>query len=603
MKTAEKIGQVRALMEEKGLDGFVVPNTDPHQSEYVAEYWKCRRWVSGFSGSAGTVAFLKDRAGLWTDGRYFIQAEKELQGSGIDLFKMRMNDVPEMIDWLCEHIPENGKLGIDGRQLTSESAQEWKTKLEKKKIQLVTELDLISPLWADRPPIPNVPVICHDLEYTGRSTKQNLAEIRDEMRKKEADTYLISSLYDIAWLCNIRGGDIPHCPLVMSYVLLTLDRAQLFVDLSKLSDEVRCGLAETGISVHPYEKIAEALNALPGDRRVYLDERRVNIFLRQQIPHTCTLMNGKDLTELPKAKKNATQFAQWDKVQKWDGAAMVRFWKWLETAVSEYNVTECTASDRLEAFRRAHSECVGLSFSSISGYGSNAAMMHYFPQPETCAVLKSEGLYLIDSGGQYLGGTTDITRTFALGDLTDEQQTDYTLVLKGVINLSTAIFLEGTAGANLDILARQPLWANGIDYKCGTGHGVGFFLNVHEGPQNFSQSVKSDTKLEPGMILTIEPGVYKENRHGIRIENMVSVVDAMKTESGTFYRFNTLTYCPIDTAPLKMALLNEKEIDWLNTYHATVYENLAPHLTAEEKDWLKIKTAPLATGHKVGSNM
>ncbi len=592
--TADKIGALRRSMAEHGLDAYVVPNTDPHHSEYVAEHWRCRRWLTGFTGSAGTAAVLAEKAGLWTDGRYFIQAEKELAGSGIDLFRMQQPGVPELIDWLCEEIPAGGALGIDGRQLTAETAGKWLEKLGKKKIRLVTDLDLVSMLWADRPPVPDAPVAVHAAEVAGRTVAQNLAEIRAAMEKAGADAYLISSLYDIAWLCNIRGGDIPFCPVAMAYVLLKPETAELFIDLAKTPVAVGDELARSGVALRPYEGIADALRGLAAGTRIFLDERRVNIFLKQQIPGHCAVVNGKELTELPKARKNATQLRHWREVQKLDGAAMVRFWMWLEAQVPLRGVTECEASSRLAALRRAHPACLDLSFATIAGYGPNAAMMHYFPVPETCATLEPRGLFLIDSGGQYLGGTTDITRTMALGALTDEQRTDYTLVLKGVANLSTAVFLESTSGLQLDILARQPLWRHGIDYKCGTGHGVGYYLNVHEGPQNLSQHQKSGTALEPGMILTIEPGVYKQDRHGIRIENMGCVEEAMKTESGTFLRFETLTLCPIDTSPLVLELLEDREIEWLNGYHAAVREKLSPLLDPEERRWLEAKTAAIA---------
>lgn len=594
LRTTEKIGHLRKRMAEHGLDAYVVPNTDPHHSEYVAEHWRCRRWLTGFTGSAGTAAFLADKAGLWTDGRYFIQAEKELDGSGIDLFRMQQPGVPELIDWLCEEIPAGGALGIDGRQLTAETAGKWLEKLGQKKIRLVTDLDLVSMLWADRPPVSDAPVAVHAAEVAGRTVAQNLAEIRAAMEKAGADAYLVSSLYDIAWLCNIRGGDIPFCPVAMAYVLLKPETAELFIERTKTPAAVVDELACSGVVLRPYEGIAAALRGLAAGTRIFLDERRVNVFLKQQIPGHCAVVNGKELTELPKARKNATQLRHWREVQKLDGAAMVRFWMWLEAQVPLRGITECEASSRLEALRRAHPACLDLSFATIAGYGPNAAMMHYFPVPETCATLEPRGLFLIDSGGQYRGGTTDITRTLALGALTDEQRTDYTLVLKGVANLSTAVFLEGTSGLQLDILARQPLWRHGIDYKCGTGHGVGYYLNVHEGPQNLSQHQKSGTALEPGMILTIEPGVYKQDRHGIRVENMVCVEEAMKSESGAFLRFETLTLCPIDTAPLVMELLEDREIEWLNGYHATVRVKLLPLLDAEERRWLEAKTAAIA---------
>ncbi len=578
-------------MEQFKLDAFIVPSADPHQTEYVHPHWRCREWLSGFTGSVGTVAVLPQQAGLWADGRYFIQAEKELEGSGIDLFKMLMPGVPEMIDWIAEKVPEGGAVGVDGRLVTTAQVAAWEKKLKKKHIRVVTDLDLISGLWKDRPVLPVNPARLHPLSYSGRSAGEKLAEIREAMSEQEADAYLLSSLYDIAWLFNIRGDDTPMCPILTAYALVENEKATLFVDEAKLTDEVCTALAAAGAEAASYDAVWSALEALPEDASLYLCEERVSASLHAKV--SCKVVSGKDLTDLPKACKNETELENWSKVQELDGAAMVRFWKWIETEVPQGGVTECSAADRLEAFRRACPDCVDLSFTSISGYGSNAAMMHYFPKPETCATLEPQGFYLIDSGGQYLGGTTDITRTFALGELSEEQKTDYTLVLKGVINLSRVRFLKGAAGNNLDILARQPLWEQGLDYKCGTGHGVGCYLNVHEGPQNFSQHKRSDTPFEPGMILTIEPGVYKEGRHGIRTENMVVVEEDRETESGSFYRFRTLTLCPIDTTPLKLELLSAAEIEWLNDYHKTVFEKLSPHLDADEAAWLEAKTRPI----------
>jgi Xaa-Pro aminopeptidase len=373
------------------------------------------------------------------------------------------------------------------------------------------------------------------------------------------------------------------------------DDAVLFLDESKLDEDVRASLAVEGIKTAPYDTVVFALAELQSGTSVLIDERRVNALLRQAVPAGCKVIASRQLTALPKARKNKIELENWRRVEELDGAAMVRFLIWLEKEICEGKVTECSAADRLEALRRDCTECVDLSFPSISAYGPNAAITHYSPQPETCAVLEPKGFYLIDSGGQYPGGTTDITRTLALGKLSDEQQIDYTLVLKGMINLSRARFLKGAAGNNLDVLARQPLWAHGLDYKHGTGHGVGYYLNVHEGPQNVSQAGQSDTPLEPGMVLTIEPGVYKEGRYGIRTENMVEVEEDGETESGTFYCFSTLTLCPIDTTPLKHELLASVEIEWLNAYHKTVFEKLSPHLKEDEVAWLDARTQPIAS--------
>jgi len=582
------------MVHEK-LDAYIVPSADPHQTEYTHPHWRSRAWLSGFTGSVGTVVVLQDEAGLWTDGRYFIQADRELQGSEIDLFKMNMPGVPELIDWLVEKVPQGGVVGLDGRLITASQAKKWRSRLGEKTIRLVCDVDLVEPLWMDRPALPAAPAKMHAIEFAGCSVADKLGKIREAMAERAAETYLLSSLYDIAWLFNIRGNDTPHTPLLTAYALVEMESAMLFTDEQKISTSVRSSLSESGVEIKSYESVFASVENLPESCAVYLCEDRVSTRLRQSIPTGCRVIDGKDLTELPKARKNPTEIKNWVKVHELDGAAMVRFWKWQEKALANgESISECDAADKLEAFRRASPECLDISFTSISAYGPNGAIVHYAPRPEICAKLLPQGLYLIDSGGQYEGGTTDITRTIALGEPTDGERTDYTLVLKGLINLSSARFPKGTAGNNLDVLARQFLWEHGMDYAHGTGHGVGYYLNVHEGPQNLSQSKRSDTPLEPGMVVTIEPGIYKENRHGIRIENMVVVVDDGETESGAFYRFDTITLCPIDTAPLKLDLLVQAEIDWLNEYHRMVYDRLSPHLSSEERDWLAGKTQPVS---------
>ena len=591
VSSVEKIARLRTRMAEEHLDAYVVPSADPHQTEYVHPHWRCRAWLSGFTGSMGTVALTADQAGLWTDGRYFIQAEIELQGSGIDLFRMGEDGVPELIDWLVQQVPEGGTIGVDGRLITARQGEEWAEKLEKKKARLVTDADLISSLWNGRPALPDAPARLRSLQYAGRPVQDKLDEVRAAMKEQGAGAYVLASLYDINWLFNIRGNDTDHTPLLTSYALIGAEDATLFVDPAKMTEPVCAELAEQGVQTAPYDSFFQTLETLPESLPVYLCKERVSAALCSRIPGR--IVSGNELTALPKARKNEAELSNWEKVHEIDGAAMVRFLMWLEQQVPQGGVDEVDAADELERLRRSHPDCLDLSFSSISAYGPNAAMMHYFPKRGDCARLEPAGLYLIDSGGQYPGGTTDITRTVALGELTEEQRTDYTLVLKGMIQLSRARFLKGSAGNNLDALARQPLWGHGLDYKCGTGHGVGCYLNVHEGPQNISRHKRSDTPLEPGMILTIEPGVYKEGRHGIRIENMVEVEPDCETECGVFYRFRPQTLCPIDTAPLLPELLSEKERGWLNTYHENVFERLAPHLDPDEQEWLRRNTRPV----------
>ncbi|MFO7936780.1 MAG: aminopeptidase P family protein [Kiritimatiellia bacterium] len=586
---SENIRNLRRLMKQSRLDAYIVPSADPHQTECVHPHWRCRAWLSGFTGSAGTLAVLENKAGLWTDGRYFIQAERELAGSGIDLFRMQMDGVPEIIDWICENLPEDGAVGVDGRLITAKQGDEWSDRLAVINACLVITEDLVSPLWKNRPALSSAPARLLSETFAGRSVADKLSEIRDAMAEEGADIYLISSLYDINWLFNIRGNDTEYTPLLTAYALVYKRKAELFADCSKFSENIMEKLSASGVAVMPYDGIIDTLKSLSGDTEVYFCDERVNMLISENI--FCDVITGKELTALPKARKNAVELKNWERVHEIDGAAMVRFWMWLETAVASGNLSEVDAADELRRIRLSHPDCLDLSFASISAYGSNAAMMHYSAEPGSCATVRPEGLFLIDSGGQYYGGTTDITRTIAMGELTDEQKMDYTLTLKGLIALSSVRFLKGARGVNLDVLARRPLWEYGLDYKCGTGHGVGCYLNVHEGPHNISQSVKSDTPLEPGMVVTIEPGVYKENKYGIRIENMVVVEADCETECGTFYRFRTQTLCPIDMTPLKMDIMSDQEISWLNTYHQSVVRRLADLLSEEEYAWIKKKCA------------
>lgn len=590
--TADHVQNLRSLMQDRGIDAYIVPSADPHQTEYTHPHWRCRAWLTGFTGSVGTAVVLADQAGLWADGRYFIQAEKQLEGSGIDLFKMGVEGVPKLMDWICDELSEGSVVAVDGRLVTVTQARVWKRQLKERGIRLRIDADLVSELWVERPAAPSGPAALWPEACAGRSAEDKMAEFRKNLIKAGASVGLLSSIYEVNWLFNLRGGDTEHTPLLTSHALIQESSATLFADEAKITEEVRGALEVAGVEVAPYESVNEALAALPRSAKAYLAPDRVSASLREAI--SCDVVEGKELTALPKARKSAVELKNWAEVHERDGVAMVRFLKWLEEEALAAGADEVVAADKLEAIRRSDPSCVDLSFTSISGYGPNGAIIHYAPQSDTCAKLEPRGLFLIDSGGQYLGGTTDITRTVALGDLTDEERTDYTLTLKGMIGLSSTRFLKGAAGNHLDVLARQPLWEHGLDYKHGTGHGVGCYLNVHEGPQNISASKLSDTPLEPGMVVTIEPGVYREGRHGIRIENMVVVEPDRETEFGTFYRFSAMTLCPIDINPIDLGLLIPQEVEWLNTYHAEVRERLTPRLRPEEQAWLAEKTTPLA---------
>lgn len=589
MNIKERVEALRSLMKQNGMDAYIIPSSDPHQSEYVAEHWKARAWISGFTGSAGTVVITMNDGGLWTDGRYFIQAEKQLEGSGIRLFKMAQPGVPTYTEWLLDTLKDGGCVGFDGKLFAASRVREMTELFNKKGIKINKEHDLIDCIWKDRPEVPANPIMIHDVKFAGKSAKEKLDEVRAEMKKKRAGFYVISSLDDIAWLLNIRGNDVLNNPVVISHVLVTMNEALLFIDERKVDKDAVKELSLSGIKVLPYESIEEHISRIASKETVLLDGDRVNSKLCDAINKDCKRVEEPNVTTKLKAIKNDVEIKNLRRCLVRDGVAMVKFLYWLDENIGKTEITEISASDKLEELRSQQDYYMGLSFDTIGGYKEHAAMMHYKATKESDYSLKAEGMFLVDSGGQYLDGTTDITRTIVLGKLTEEEKRDFTLTLKGNIALSRAVFLHGSTGSNLDILARLPLWEQGIDYKCGTGHGVGFFLNVHEGPQGFRQTPNNIT-MEKGMIVTNEPGVYKEGKHGIRIENMLLVVEGQETEFGQFMGFDAITYCPIDLDGVEPSLLSDNERQWLNDYHKKVYEELSPYLNASEKEWLKRET-------------
>ena len=594
MTAKEKVAALRRLMAARKVEVLYVPSSDPHQSEYVAPRWQARKWVSGFTGSAGTLVITAKRAGLWADGRYFIQAERELKGNGIDLFKIKEPGVPTPAEWIGATVKPGQAIAFDGRVVSMETRRDLEKAVAGKAIRFVLLEDLVGRVWADRPAMPASPAYDFPVSYAGKACSKKLAEARSQLKDKKADVLLLASLDDIAWLFNIRGNDIANSPVVLSYALVGKTTATLFADPAKFAPALRKRLAADGVRLRPYEAIEPALKALPRQTAVCLNPRRVNCGLAGALPKTARRVEvTADITTELKAIKNPVELKQLRKAALIDGVALAKFFAWLERAlVRGDRVTEHLAGERLAAFRREAPECKGDSFPAICGYGANAAMMHYSALQESSAVLKPKGLFLVDSGGQYFEGTMDTTRTFAMGPVPAVARRHYTLVLKSLIALSQARFLSGTTGTQLDTLARAPLWAEGLNYRCGTGHGVGFYLNVHEGPQGFSPAW-SPVPLKPGMVLTIEPGVYLQGHHGIRIENMASVEPDQTTESGEFYRFETFTVCPIDTAPLLAELLNPAERDWLNRYHRIVWNKLSPLLGGQDRAWLKRKTTPV----------
>lgn len=589
MNVNERISSLRKLMIEKGITAYLIPTSDPHQSEYVADYYKGRTWISGFTGSAGTIIITQDEAILWTDGRYFIQAENELSGSEFKLYKMATPGFPTYVEYLGETLKDGHALGFDGRLVSQAEVEKIKYSLYEKQISLIDKYDLVGDIWNDRPDAPLGNMFVHEVKYTGLSASEKIDRVRVEMRKKNADYYLLSSLDDIAWVYNVRGKDVPNNPVVISYALITLVSSFIFVDGKKINKEVESHLLDNGISIAGYEEIGDYVKNFQKGSRVLLDKTRVNRWLYSSIPSSCKIVDEMNITTVLKGIKNATEIENQKNAYLKDGVALTKFLYWLDTNLGKIELSEMSAQERLLEFREEQDLFVEPSFGTISAYQENAAMMHYSASENSNAVLKEKGLYLLDSGGQYFDGTTDITRTIVLGPITDEEKRDFTLTLKGHINLINARFLQGTSGHALDILCRYPLWQEGIDYKCGTGHGVGFFLNVHEGPHRFATQA-NNVALDKGMIITIEPGVYKAGKHGIRIENVVVVDKDIATESGQFMKFNTLSFVPIDLEGIDSTMLSDSEKKWLNDYHRDVYAKLSPYLNDEEKLWLEKET-------------
>lgn len=589
LKIIDRVNILKEEMKKRNIDAYIIPSSDAHLSEYVAEHWKSRAWISGFTGSAGTVVITQGQCGLWTDGRYFIQAEKQLEGSSIDLFKMREPGVPTLNEWLKETLPQGATVGFDGTVFAQASVKSMENELKSKNFKFNSEYDLIDLIWKDRPAMPMTETFNHDVKYAGKSTKEKLQEVRAKMSKKDADTYVISKLDDIAWLCNIRANDVNCTPVSIAFMVVTNNGATLFIEPSKVPQEVAVRLKENGVELRKYEEIYEAVKAFDKNSRIYYCADYTNRKLYESMPEACEKITGRDITTDLKALKNKTEVECLRKSHLRDCVALAKFACWLQENVGKEEITEISVEDKLIEFRSQQDLFKGPSFGSIVGYKEHAAMMHYSATPENQYAIDREGMLLIDSGGQYLDGTTDITRTFVLGELTEEQKRDFTLVAKGVINLSMSKFLYGITGTNLDILSRQPLWEYGIDYKCGTGHGVGFMLSVHEGPQRIAPQY-NDAVLEKGMVITVEPGVYKEGRHGIRLENTVIVTEDENTEFGQFMKFEVLNPFPFDLKGIVPEMLNEKEKAYLNEYNRWTYESLSPYLNDNEKEWLKNTT-------------
>ena len=593
----QRVAALRKIMQRNGIQAFILPTTDPHNSEYVAAHWEARKWLTGFTGSAGTAVITMKKAGLWTDSRYFLQAAEQLEGTGITLFKDRMPGTPSIAEWLSKELKKGDIIGMDGWVNGIDFKESLYAVCSPKGIQVESVADPFDEIWKDRPSLPSDPVFILEEKYAGRSCRQKIELIREEIRKNNCQSILLSALDEIAWTLNLRGSDV-HCnPVFISYMHITQKKATLYIIEEKLSPEVKVYLEENGIILKSYHQVEGDIKKVRQNIQVS-PAPNMKLFNAAGYLTANGIDTGHKIMEIPspvsllKAVKNETEINGFRHAMERDGIAMVKFLKWLKTAVPAGNETELSVDRKLYELRAEQADFKGISFDTIAGYKEHAAIVHYEATPETDIPLKPEGMLLLDSGAQYLDGTTDITRTIVLGPLSNEEKTDYTLVLKGFLQLQNAIFPEGTCGTQLDILARQAMWKAGVNYFHGTGHGVGHFLCVHEGPHQIRMNYMP-TPLRPGMTVTDEPGIYKAGRHGIRTENTLLTVPAMETEFGSFMKFEPLTLCPIDKEAIVTDMLTDEEITWFNEYHEMVYNRLSSQLNKEEQEWLKEATSPL----------
>lgn len=593
MEIQNRIAALRDFMSQCGISAFIAPSTDPHSGEYVPAHWESRKWLSGFTGSAGTVVVTKDNAGLWTDSRYFIQAEEQLEGTGIQLFKDRLPETPSISEWLGSVLNKDEKVGIDGWVNSMQEAAGLRKELQTYGLELTLVEDPFQYIWDDRPTLPQTPVFIHGLEYAGVSCSEKINKIKKSIKSKGATSIILSALDEIAWTLNLRGDDV-HCnPLFISYLIISEKKNTLYILEEKVTEEVRSYLKEHQVEIEDYKNFSKNLKTFSEkDEEVLQISPQANEALYTLASQHTHVIIAPSPVALMKAHKNPTEISGFRKAMERDGVAMVKFLRWLKDAVKVGEETELSVDEKLYELRAEQANFKGISFDTIAGYKEHAAIVHYEATPETSVPLKPEGMLLLDSGAQYLDGTTDITRTIVLGPLTEEEKKDYTLVLKGHLQLQNAQFPAGTCGTQLDVLARIAMWKAGINYLHGTGHGVGQFLSVHEGPHQVRMN-HMPTLLEPGMTLTDEPGIYKAGRHGIRIENTLVIVPAQESEFGTFYKFEPLTLCPIDKEAILIDMLNDEELNWFNEYHQMVYNRLKPFLNEQEQAWLEEATSPL----------
>ena len=580
----ERIHALRMTFRPNNIKAFIIPSTDPHLSEYVAPYWMSREWISGFTGSAGTAVILMDKAGLWADSRYFLQAEKELEGSGITLYKEMLPETPSITKFLCQNLKPGESVSIDGKMFSVQQVEQMKEDLAPYQLQVNLFGDPLKNIWKDRPSMPDAPAFIYDVKYAGKSCGEKVAAIRTELKEKGIFALFLSSLDEIAWTLNLRGSDV-HCnPVIVSYLLVTQDEVVYFISPEKITQEVNEYLQEQQVRLRKYDEAESFLNSFAGEN-ILIDPKKTNYAIYSAINPACKVVRGESPVTLLKAIRNEQEIAGIHHAMQRDGVALVKFLKWLEASVLSGKETELSVDRKLHEFRAAQPLYMGESFDTIAGYKEHGAIVHYSATEESDVTLQSKGFLLLDSGAQYLDGTTETTRTIALGELTEEEKTDYTLILKGHIALAMAKFPAGTRGAQLDVLARMPIWSHGMNFLHGTGHGVGHFLSVHEGPQSIRMN-ENPIVLQPGMVTSNEPGVYKAGSHGIRTENLTLVCKDKEGMFGEYFKFETITLCPICKKGIIKEMLTAEEVKWFNDYHQTVYKKLSPSLNEEEKKWL-----------------
>lgn len=586
----EIINLFRNKMLEEKIDYYIITDSDDHNSEYVDPHFKSRAFISGFTGSNGTVVISKEQTCLWTDGRYFVQAENQIKGTEIKLYKLGLEGIINYLEYLKQNVKDNETIGFDGRCFSLNELESIKDLFKDKNVNIKVDNDLVGMIWENRPEVHMGKAFSHDIKYCGMSREEKLKNVREKMEELGADNYVISSLDDIAWLLNIRGNDIPCNPVVVSFVLIDEKDAFLFVDEKKIPNDLALELEKAGVKLKKYDEIYQAISSIK-EGSILFDKSKINCKLANSMKDNLIKITQRNITTDMKAIKNETEIENSKKAQKRDCAALVKFFSYLDKHIKTEHITELDVSELLLKFRSEGENFVEASFETIAGYMENGALAHYQATEEKFSTLEPKGFLLIDSGGQYYDGTTDITRTISLGEVSDEMKKDFTYALKALINLSRTKYIKNTNGISLDMMTRSVLWREGIDYKHGTGHGLGFFLNVHEGPQSISHRANPSIYFEPGMITTNEPGIYKEGKYGIRHENDMLTVEGFKNEYGdTFMEFETLTYCPFDIKSIDKQYLNSDEINWINDYHKKTFELLSPLLQGEDLKWLKSAT-------------